>query len=290
MKVSGFTFLRNAAMLGYPFTESIKSVLPIVEEFVVALGPSKDNTEELLKSIGDPKIKIIHTQWNEGMRTDVKVKGFVYGQQKSIALFNCTGDWAFYLEGDEVVHEDDLPKIRSAMERHLNDKRVEALVFDYIHFYGNRDIYAWSPAWYKTAPRILRNNIPAWAPKGLFFIVLDNHKRGRYPFAAHTGAKIYHYGWVRSEEEMNEKSRQVGMFWGKGHKKILYADVDPAILKKFEGGHPAVMKDWLMGATRPVEPNPDYKLTTRDKRQRWKMKLERLFGIDFEKKHYKLIK
>ncbi|MGH7953853.1 MAG: glycosyltransferase, partial [Limisphaerales bacterium] len=39
MKVSGFTFLRNGQKFGYPFVESIRSILPIVDEFVVALGP-----------------------------------------------------------------------------------------------------------------------------------------------------------------------------------------------------------------------------------------------------------
>src|SRR5215472_18155517 len=135
------------------------------------------------------------------MRSDYSIKGYVYGQQKSIALFNCTGDWAFYLEGDEVVHENDLERIRGSMEKHLNDSRVEGFVFDYLHFYGNKNTIAWSPAWYRTAPRILRNTIPAWAPKGLFFVVMTDHKGGRYPRSAHTGAKIYHYGWVRSEAE-----------------------------------------------------------------------------------------
>src|SRR5271157_4159256 len=121
MKVSGFTFLRNASRLGYPFGESIRSILPIVDEYIIALGPSEDGTEEIIQQIGDPKIRIIRTQWNEGIRNDLPLKGFVYGQQKSIALFNCTGDWAFYLEGDEVVHEQDYDRIRDAMERHLND-------------------------------------------------------------------------------------------------------------------------------------------------------------------------
>src|SRR5579863_3076169 len=115
MKVSGFTFLRNARKLGYPFAASIRSILPIVDEFVIALGPCDDDTEERLREIADPKIRVIRTVWNERIRSDYSVKGFVYGQQKSIALFNCTGDWAFYLEADEVVHENDLSKIRSAM-------------------------------------------------------------------------------------------------------------------------------------------------------------------------------
>ena len=117
MKVSGFTFLRNGQRLGYPFVESIRSVLPLVDEFVIALGPCDDETEAMVRAIGDAKIRIIPTHWNEHLRSDYSVKGFVFGQQKSIALFNCTGHWAFYLEADEVLHEGDLPKIRSAMER-----------------------------------------------------------------------------------------------------------------------------------------------------------------------------
>ena len=176
MKVSGFTFLRDAQKLGYPFVESIRSILSIVDEFVVALGPSDDGTEEMLRDIGEPKIRIIPTYWNERIRNDYTIKGFVYGQQKSIALFNCTGDWAFYLEGDEIVHENDLRKIQLAMERHLNDEEVEALVFDYIHFYGNANTCAWSPRWYRIESRILRNTIPAWAPKGLFLPSLKRIK------------------------------------------------------------------------------------------------------------------
>ena len=190
MKVSGFTFLRNGQKLGYPFVASIRSVLPIVDEFVVALGAGEDETEKLVREIGDPKIRIIPTQWNERIRSDYSVKGYVYGQQKSIALFNCTGDWAFYLEGDELVHEDELPKIRAAMERYLDDPRVEALAFDYLHFYGNANTYAWSPRWYRTEARILRNTIPAWGPEGMFFVVLETHKRGRYPRAAHTARRF----------------------------------------------------------------------------------------------------
>src|ERR1022692_2475426 len=205
MKVSGFTFLRNGQKLGYPFVESILSILPIVDEFVIALGPSDDRTEEMLRGMGDAKLRIIPTQWNERLRSDYSVKGFVFGQQKSIALFNCTGDWAFYLEADEVLHEDDLPKIRAAMEKNLADERVEALAFDYLHFYGNKNTIAWSPGWYRSEVRIIRNTIPAWGPEGLFFIVLDTHKRGRYPRAARTGATIYHYGWLKTATQLGLK-------------------------------------------------------------------------------------
>ncbi len=291
MKVSGFTFMRNASMLGYPFVQSIKSVLPIVDEFIIALGPCEDETEEMIEDIGSAKIKIVHTQWNENMRTDVRLKGFVYGQQKSIALFNCTGDWAFYLEADEVVHEDDLPVVRAAMEKYLHDDRVEALVFDYIHFYGNRNTFAWSPGWYRRAPRILRNNIPSWASEGLFFIVMETHKRGRYPRAALTGARIYHYGWVRSEEQMNLKARRVGKYWRpENPPEIRYSDIDGAVLHEFKGAHPAVMQEWLPEAEGIFKADPSHRLTKRELKHRVGLLIERTFGVDLSKKHFRLVR
>jgi glycosyltransferase involved in cell wall biosynthesis len=290
MKVSGFTFLRNGRKLGYPFVESIRSILPIVEEFVVALGPSDDGTEEAVRAIGDPKIRILPTQWNERIRSDYSIRGFVYGQQKSIALFNCTGDWAFYLEGDEVVHEDDLPKIRASMERHLEDERVEALIFDYLHFYGNQCTYAWSPGWYRTAPRILRNTIPVWAPKGLFFIVLETQKRGRYPRAAHAGGTIFHYGYLKTQEQMNLRKAFTAKTWSHPLKTIDYAEIDPAVLRRFTGTHPQVVQAWLPPAQELFQANPQHQLSRRERKHRLMLKLEQWFGVRFVKKHYRLVR
>lgn len=276
--------------MGYPFVESIRSILPIVDEFVIALGQSDDGTEEKVRAIGDPKIRVIPTIWNERMRSDYSIQGFVYGQQKSIALFNCAGDWAFYLEGDEVLHENDLPIIHSALEKHLDNARVEALVFDYLHFYGNKNTYAWSPRWYRTAPRVLRNTIPAWAPKGLFFVVLDTHKRARYPRAAHAGGTIYHYGWVRSETEMAAKLADKHNQWRKGISgPARYSQVDAATLRRFEGTHPKAVQGWLPPAEGLFQADPAYRLTFREKRHRFMMILERWFNIKFNKKHYHLV-
>jgi len=291
VKVSGFTFLRNVQKLGYPFVASIRSILPIVDEFVVALGPSDDQTEKLLRQIADPKIRIIPTQWNDRIRSDYSVKGFVYGQQKSIALFNCTGDWAFYLEADEVVHEKDLAKIHAAMEGHLNNPRVEALAFDYIHFYGNANTYAWSPRWYRTEVRILRNTIPAWGPEGLFFVVLETHKKGRYPRAVHTGATIYHYGWVKTEAQLDLRKQEVAKYWtDKPISRTVHANVDPHTLRPFVGTHPREVWDYLQPATGLFRTDPEYCLTTREKKHRLMLKLEQWFGLRFNKKHYRLIR
>ena len=291
MKISGFTFLRNGQKLGYPFVESIRSILPLVDEFVIALGPCDDDTEKMLRAIGDAKIRIVPTQWNERIRPDYSVKGFIYGQQKSIALFNCTGDWAFYLEADEVLHENDLPKIRAAMEKYLNNERVEALAFDYFHFYGNANTIAWSPGWYRSEVRIIRNTIPAWSSEALFFNVVTGHKKSRYPRAAHTGATIFHYGWVRSEMQMNLKTAATHKFWDdKTLPAMDYSQIDSAVLKLFSGTHPQAVQDWLPKVEGIFQADPNYKLTPREKKHRRMLWLENSFGLRFNKKHFTLVR
>ena len=291
MKISGFTFLRNGQKLGYPFVESIRSILPIVDEFVIALGPCEDETEKMVRAVGDAKIRIIATQWNERIQPDYSVKGYVYGQQKTIALANCTGDWAFYLEADEVVHENDLPKIRGAMEKYLEDAEVEALAFDYLHFYGNQNTIVWSPGWYRSEVRIIRNTIPAWSSEALYFNVVVDHKKSRYPRAAHTGATMYHYGWVRSEAQMNLKSAAVLKYWeDNASRTIHYNQIDPAMLMLFTGTHPKVVQDWLPRAEGIFKADPNHGLSSREKKHRMMLKLEQWFGIRFNRKHYKLVR
>ncbi len=292
MTISGFTFVRNAEQRGYPVQASIRSILPLVDEFIVALGPCNDATEELIRAIDDPRIRIIPTTWNERMRNDCGFKGFNYGQQKSIALFNCTGDWAFYLEADEVLHEDDLPLIRQTLEKYDDDERVEALALNYLHFYGNAETIAWSPGWYRHATRVIRNTIPAWGPKGLFFTVLDTPRRGRYPRAVRCDARVFHYGWVRSEEQMADKAQAIETYFGATAKprNIAIGRIDRSFLQHYNGSHPATVQSWLPPSDGLFEPDPDYRPTYRDWRHRWMLRLERTFGFEYNRSHYRLIR
>ena len=284
--ISGFSFLRNGATLGFPFEQSIRSLLPLVDEYVIAVGHGQDDTLQRLRSIGDPKLKLIETTWNERMAE----RGFVYAQQKMIAQYACTGDWAFYLEGDEVLHEAELPAIRAAVDRHHGDPRVEALVFDYLHFYGSPQWLAVSPAWYRRECRLIRNTIRSYAPDGQFWVVMDRHKRGRHPRAALAGAHVYHYGHVRRVEKMQAKMDQVSRYWASAAPKVHYGNIDARALKPFEGTHPAVMAGWLaQEAEAHFAPDPAHVLTRRERKHRLAMTLERWFGWDLSHKHYTLV-
>ena len=285
MKISAFTFIKNGQILGYPFIQSIKSILPIVDEFIVNIGESEDDTLKMVQSINDKKIRIIESKWNDS----IKDRGYVYGQQKMIAQFNCTGDWAFYIEGDEVYHENELDKIKKSMELYLNDSSVEALVFDFKHFYGNANSFLNSPGWYRSEARIIKNSIRSYAPDGLFWLILDSNKKGRYPKAKHTGVTCYHYGWVRSEDEMNLKSNHVNKYWGAEPVLINYSEMDQSIIELFEGEHPQVVADWIPKVDGLYNANSNYKTTLKQKKHRIMIKLEKIFDLDLSKKHYKLI-
>ena len=285
MKVSAFTFIKNGQILGYPFIQSIQSILPIVDEFVINVGESEDDTLDLIQSINNPKIRIIQSKWNDNMHD----RGYVYGQQKMIAQFNCTGDWAFYIEGDEVYHEDDLDKIKASMQEHVDNPEVEVLVFDFYHFYGNANSYLDSPGWYRSEARIIKNSIRSYAPDGLFWLVLGSNKKGRYPKAKHTGAYCYHYGWVRSEEQMNLKSEKVQQYWGGKPNKIDYSQMDQSIIKEFVGTHPKIVQDWLPKDKGVYQTDSNYQPTKKQKKHRLMLKLEKLFRLELSKKHYKLL-
>ena len=287
MKVSGFTFIRNGSSLGYPFIESIKSILPICDEFIIALGKSEDNTLNKIRALKSKKIKIIETSWNE----NISDRGFVYAQQKMIAQYNCSGDWAFYLEGDEIIDPKDHKYILASMRQHLNNNDIEALAFKYYHFYGSPDWLAISPGWYRQECRIIRNNIRSWDPDSLYFLIMDKNKKGRYPRAALLDTFIYHYGHVRKSIYMNNKLKKVGKYWGHKHAQFFKYKIDPKALKKFKGEHPSIIRSWLREhAEKNFLLDFSHRPSIRDIRHRFVMKIEMLFNIEISKKHFKLVK
>lgn len=295
MKVSGFSFIRDGVRLGYPFEESIRSALPVCDEFIIAVGAGDDGTLERLQAMNEPKLRLIQTHWNENCRTH----GFVYGHQKMIAQYNCTGDWAFYVEADEVLHEDDLEKLRGAMEHYLDDTEVEALAFDYFHFYGDVGHIHKPPATYRRAARVIRNSLRSIAPDGLYWAVIKdktwygsrNKRRTRYPSAAALGIPVYHYGNARHARYLEDKATVGNQYWEKDVFYYHYGNVDPEAVTVFDGNHPEIMKSWLQSHANPsFEFNPDYQPSSRERKHRRLRILERKFGWDFSKRHFKLIR
>lgn len=260
MKISGFSMAKNADSLYYPVKQAVQSILPIVDEFVIAIGDCSpgDKTRELVESIGDPKIKIVDTVWN----LEKYPRGMEHAHQTDIAKEHCSGNWLFYLQADEVIHEEDLPEIKSACERYLGDKEVEGFLFKYRHFWGDYNHYHRAHGWYPYEIRIVRNlpEIHSWESAQSFRRIPDfdglNYRRQENTFklkVVELGAWIYHYGWVRPPELMRKKNKTFqtihkGKLRVDEMEKQRYFEFDYGplnLLQEFKGTHPAVMREWI---------------------------------------------
>lgn len=290
MKISGFTIVKNAVINDYPVTESIRSILPVVDEMIVSVGDSTDDTLGLIQSLNDPKIKIHRSIWDPS----VKKGGAILALEtsKAFQLIDTTSDWAFYIQADEVVHEKYHPAIVAACEKYAADKRVEGLLFNYLHFYGTYDYVGDSRRWYNREVRIIRNDKKISAYKDAQGFRVGNRKLRVKPLDAY----VYHYGWVKSEEQMRRKMKEVSRYWHHDaveRENSLTAEFsyseDFDSLQKFTSTHPAVMKE------RIANYNFRYDLDTAKKRFSFKDRLlygfEKLTGIrSFGFRNYTIIR
>jgi hypothetical protein len=295
MKVSGFTFIRNAVKNDYSIVEAITSILPLCDEFIVALGDSEDETENLINSIGSPKIKIIHTVWDTSVRDGGKV--FADETDKAFNAISTDTDWTFYIQGDEVVHEKYLPLIKKEMEENLSDNKVEGLLFKYLHFYGSYDYYGHSRRWYRREIRIVRNNKNIRSYRDAQgFRWADNRKIQVKLIDAY----IYHYGWVKPPSGLANKLRNFNQFYHDDEWMAQnlpetftfdYSHKNPDRLVHFTGTHPAVMQKRLAATNWSL----DLDLKELDKkmslRRKVLQKIEDLTGWRVsEYRNYKIIK
>jgi len=253
---------KNARKLYYPMKQAVMSILPIVDEFIVLLGDSDadDMTRAEIESIGSTKIKIIDTVWDIAKYP----RGMEHAHQTDIAKSYCNGKWLFYLQSDEVIHEDDLPVIRKRCEDLADDTEVEGLLFDYIHFWGDYTHFQNNHCWYRKEIRIVRNRpeIHSWQSAQSFRKIPDfdgihyRQKENTYKLkVAEARARVFHYGWVRPPELMNNKIKSFNINHrgvqkvGEMEKNDLFKGYfdygNLSRIPAFKGSHPAVMKEWI---------------------------------------------
>jgi hypothetical protein len=275
MRISGFSFSRNAEKLYYPVAESIRSILPICDEFVVAVGRGDpdDRTREAILAIGDPKIRVVDTEWTDRER----LRGWVHSQQTNIALSRCSGDWCFYLQADEVIHERDLPAIRGRCAELLGDRSVEGLLFRYRHFWGDYAHCHLSHAWYPEEIRIIRNGagIESWRSAQSF------RRGGRKLRVCRVDAEVYHYGWVRPPRLMQGKNREFSAtHLGREAAAARFAGAGAAYdygslerIPRYDGTHPAVMRERIAAFDWGRELQYTGKSRTRQRHERLKYRM-----------------
>ncbi|MDE3236837.1 MAG: hypothetical protein KGO81_12855 [Bacteroidota bacterium] len=270
MKISGFTVVRNADKFYFPIKQCIESVLPVVDEFIVALGncDEGDRTEEIIRSIGSEKVKIFHRVWDESKFKN----GFILRDETTFALQQCTGDWCIYLQADELMHEKDHALIKQYCQRFLEDKEVHGFLCRYQHFFGDYNHYAKSHAWYANEIRIVKNHMGIesyWDAQS--FRINGSDKMN----VIQTPIRIFHYGWVRPPQIMTSKRKEQDKLHHGADmpreevKGVDYFDYGPlGRLRWFDTkDHPAVLQEWItkMNWKDKLDMGKDYKALTRPK-------------------------
>jgi glycosyltransferase involved in cell wall biosynthesis len=254
MKVSGFTLIRNGTKFDYPYLESLRSILPLVDELVINVGIGDDDTLERIKSMaaseGGGKIQWFESHWPLD-DPEKKKGGLILSEQTNLALDRCTGDWCVYLQADEVFHEQDVARVRSALERADKNPGIEGLLFDYVHFYGSFDVIQCTRSAYRREVRVVRRSSGARSVgDAQSFRKADGSKLK----VVHSGGRVFHYGWVRTPEAMREKTYFMDQLY---HGKPKPEDEQGKVphtgenyrykrfwgLRPFLGSHPAVMRE-----------------------------------------------
>jgi len=295
-RISGFTFVRNGLRFDYPFLESMRSLLPLVHELVVVVGKGDDDTLARVRELAaaEPKVKLVESVWDDSLRQG----GAVLAQQTDLALSHCTGDWGVYLQADEVLHEEDYGKIRDAIARAHPDPGIDGLLFDYVHFYGDFFVVNLNPSAYRHEVRAVRlgTGVVSWKDAQGFRrkVAHGDHDHFVKLRVLRSGARIFHYGWVRPPEVMREKTvamdslyHGAGAGTGENYRyKRIYG------LERFTGTHPALMlerveaKRWkvdLMQAPLVWEWKDARKVVSRA--------VERLTGwLPFQYRNYELVR
>jgi hypothetical protein len=290
MKVCGFSFLKNAVKFDYPAAEAIRSILPVCDHFIVAVGDCDDGTAEMAQRI-DPKIQVVRTVWDEKFREGGRV--LALETDKAFQAIPAEYDWAFYIQGDEVVHEQYLPAIRKAMEDNLANTNIEGLLFKYLHFFGSYDFVGQAHSWYRREIRVVRNRKDIFSYRDAQgFRVKPNRKLNVVLIDAY----IYHYGWTREPEALQEKELSkiklyhddswISNFFRKGKKYDYELAHEP--IRRFDGTHPAVMKERI--ARKNWDFNPDLSIKFFSPKDRFKRTMFKLTGwIPGEYRNYKLL-
>jgi len=252
--ISGCTIIRSSAGFDYPFEESIRSLLPLVEEMVIVAHRADPVAWETVRALDDPRVTLVESDWDLGPPGG----GRVLAMQTNLALERCRFAWALYLQADEVLHEADHDAVRGALARCHDDQHVDALTFRFLHFEGAYDLV--NPFRYRRQCRLVRND-------GRLESIRDAAGFGRRDRTRlrtrDSGARVFHYGWARPPAQLKAKTlalaalyhdeARVARRWGAVEAERLG---NMEVAWRWHGSHPAVMRrrmarmDWQAPAAR----------------------------------------
>lgn len=291
MKVCGFSFIRNGVQYDFPFREAYKSAVPLCDKMIIAAGNSTDNTTEVVRNI-DPKIQVIDTVWDDSVKEGGRV--FALETDKAFQAIPPDYDWAFYIQGDEVIHEKYYPVIMEAMRKYKDNPEVDGLLFKYIHFFGSYEYVGTNYGWYRREIRIIKNNKDIYSYRDAQGFRKKTNQKLRVKLI---DAYIYHYGWVRKPDSQQQKFHEKIRIhygdnpekWTEELKKQVY-DYEGAKepVKLFRETHPKVMEERIASKNWDFYPDPKLKYaSSKDKFKRLVFKFTGWYPGEY--RNYKII-
>ncbi|MDE0871467.1 MAG: glycosyltransferase family 2 protein [Flavobacteriales bacterium] len=287
MKVSGFTFIRNAITFDYPIVEAIQSILPLCDEVVVAVGNSDDDTLALIHSIDSNQIRIIETVWDDTLREGGRVLADETDKALAGVVDNC--DWCIYIQGDEVLHEDGYAEIRQAMQGNLHREDVDGLLLRYKHFYGSYDYVGASANWYRNEIRIIKPGRGIHSFRDAQGFRKPTNQKLR---VVRLEAYMHHYGWVKEPKAMQRKQESFHKMWHDDAwvaSNVISSEAydygrDLRHLVRFEGTHPKGMQQRIARVNWHFD--ADISIDQRSIKDRLKQFCYEKLGIELGYKNY----
>ena len=190
---------------------------------------------------------------------------------------HCRHEWGLYIQADEVLHEADYGAVRAALLRAADRRDVDGLAFDYLHFFG-------SPYWqmtgrgaFRAEVRIVRLSSGARAFAGAQGFRVN----GGLLRAIDSGARVFHYGYVKSQAALDAKMEMVKLWKGEDPGTAEpWTFYRPPGLRPFRDTHPAVAQAWIANRSWPFDPATARRdpLTVKSIRYRLSNLIERATG------------
>jgi glycosyltransferase involved in cell wall biosynthesis len=261
----------NVEYMDYCLEETVRCALQFADEICVNDGMSTDNTYDVLMALqeefGKDRIKIHRREWVHDW--------FWQEKERNYALNMSNSDWVFFMDVDECIHENDVPKIRRIAET----SKYNFVNCPYYHFYGTPQYIQTHPAFYQRHTKMGRRKTnfrikAGRRPGGCASEVVSDKAGGSMhlyhkPDMYRSDIYIYHYSWCRDAKVHGVKRVKIES-WYRGHEKFFdgylptYEECPYKYdmsgiggnLKPFTGEHPKLMRTWFNKRERLLEWNP----------------------------------
>lgn len=256
--LAGFSYIYNGIDFDIPFIESIKSVIHIVDEFVLTECYSKDGTWEKCLKLQEEypnKIKLLRRPWVEH-----------FSEISLLANWTATHidediQYCMQLQSDEVIHEKDLDILRRLPElMNLNNKT--AARWRYNHFLGNPSTTF--PFCYSELVRVIKRGL-GWQIIGDGVQYAKDGSLLPPEEVLETNIQVFHYGKMKDPKKgfkkevdfqnlfkdvgfPDPKMKEMKEKLGEEYCDYVYlfeSNIVDNKIQKFEDSHPLVMHEYL---------------------------------------------